>query len=304
MPAAEDAADDPSGPQSGFWARLKARLRLGARDAEAEALDSLFTARNTDGDDQAARHERALVSNIFRLRDLTAYDVMVPRANILAVAEDVTLPQLLRTLAEKPHSRVPVYRETLDDAIGMVHIKDVVALARGAALRRAFRIADILRPLPFIAPSMRVLDLLNEMRKDRVHMTLVVDEFGGVDGLVTIEDLVETIVGEIADEHDTEHLMAPVRAADGGVIVDARMEIAEFESQFGPLLAEEDREEDIDTLGGLVFYQAGRVPARGELVHYAGGVSFEVLEADLRRVRTLKLRGVGRAPAQDATEAA
>lgn len=291
------ADGEPEEPDSrpGWIARLRARLGLGGRDAEADALHELFQARGANGDQQTARHERALVDNILRLRDLSAYDVMVPRADILCVPENVTLQQILRTLAEKPHSRVPVYRESLDDAIGMVHIKDVLAVTRRSDQRRSFRIAEILRPLPFIAPSMPVLDLLHQMRQDRVHMALVIDEFGGVDGLVTIEDLVETIVGEIADEHDAEAATAPIVAGNGTIVCDARMEIADFEHRFGPLLAQEDREEDIDTLGGLVFFQAGRVPGRGELVAYREGLSFEILEADPRRVRTLRVRGVNAA---------
>ena len=304
MSATEHGTDEPSssptGPATGIWSRVKSMLGLKRRDAEAVALEDLFQARTANGGDHTTLHERALVDNILRLRDLTAYDVMVPHAHILAVPEEVTLPQLLRTLAEKPHSRVPVYRDSLDDAIGMVHIKDVLAIARGAASRRAFRIADILRPLPFIAPSMRVFDLLDQMRRDRVHMVLVIDEFGGVDGLVTIEDLVETIVGEIADEHDAEETIEPIVASDGAVIVDARMEIDEFEAQFGPLLAADERDEDIDTLGGLVFYTAGRVPARGELIAYRDGVRFEILEADPRRIRTLKVRGLTDAVAETA----
>ncbi|MEM6491181.1 MAG: hemolysin family protein [Pseudomonadota bacterium] len=284
------AADEPGEP---FWRRLRDRLirRRGA-DAEATALRDLFDARHAELDEQTAAHERALVTNILKLRDMTAYDVMVPRAHIVAAPEDVTLTALLKTLAEKPHSRLPIYRETLDDAIGMVHIKDTLALAAESAARRGFSVAKILRPLPFIAPSTPVVDLLDQMRRDRVHMALVIDEYGGVDGLVTIEDLVETIDGEIADEHDAEDAPAPLRAPDGGVIVDARLEIKEFEAAFGAILDDEDRAEDIDTMGGLVFYQAGRVPGRGELIRYGETVSFEILDADPRRVRRIKVHGL------------
>ena len=293
---AQDASAPPAETSEPFWRRALERFaRRRGRDAEASALEDLFEARQSESDEQTTAHERALVTNILKLRDLTAYDVMVPRAHILAASEDVTLTALLKTLAEQPHSRLPIYRETLDDAIGMVHIKDVLALSAQSGARRGFAMAKLLRPLPFIAPSTPVVDLLDQMRRDRVHMALVVDEFGGVDGLVTIEDLVETIVGEIADEHDAEDAPAPTRSADGGVIVDARFEIAEFEAAFGPILIEDDRDEDIDTMGGLVFYQAGRVPGRGELIRYDGAIAFEILDADPRRVRRIKVHGLAAA---------
>jgi len=185
------------------------------------------------------------------------------------------------------HSRIPVYRETLDDAIGMVHIKDVLAW-RGE--EESFELAKIVRRVLFVAPSMRVLELLLEMRVKRSHMALVVDEFGGVDGLVTIEDLVEEIVGEIEDEHDHDREPNLVRRPDGAIDADARAEIERLESEFGPILSEDERE-DIDTLGGLVFSLAGRVPIRGELIRHPSGVEFEVLEADPRRIRRLRVRG-------------
>jgi CBS domain containing-hemolysin-like protein len=196
------------------------------------------------------------------------------------------------------HSRVPVYRETLDEALGLVHIKDLVFFVGKAD---GFDLSAIVRPVRFVAPAMRVLDLLLEMRQSRVHMALVVDEFGGIDGLITIEDLVEEIVGEIEDEYDVDQGPRLVFQRDGTLVADSRATIEEFEALVGAVLSEEEREEDIDTLGGLVFALADRVPTRGELVeHPQSGICFEVLEADPRRIKRLRVRNLpaGGAPAQ------
>jgi CBS domain containing-hemolysin-like protein len=240
------------------------------------------------------REELALFENIIKLRDLTVEDVMIPRADITAVEIDSEPAELVKMMAEHAHSRLPVYRETLDDVIGMVHIKDVLAHwsnGRGGGLK----LADILRKVLVVAPSMRVLDMLLEMRAERTHMAVVVDEFGGIDGLLTIEDLVEEIVGDIDDEHDALHRPVLVERGDGSVEAQARCYIDEFERQYGEIFTEEEREE-IDTLGGLVFALAGRVPKRGEVITHPNGVEFEVLEADPRRIKRLRLRNLPAKP--------
>jgi CBS domain containing-hemolysin-like protein len=240
-------------------------------------------------------HERVLLSNILELRHLSADDVMVPRADIISVDIDTNIDELAEIMSRAAHSRLPVYRENLDDVIGIVHIKDVI---KHAAAGRSFDLSKILRTVLIVAPSMRALDLLLEMRLSRVHMALVVDEFGGIDGLITIEDLVEEIVGEIEDEHDVAEGPRLIEQPDGSLIADARATIEEFEELLGPVLAEEEREEDVDTLGGLVSYLADRVPTRGELiVHGPSGVSFEVMEADPRRVKRLRVRNLPPGPA-------
>jgi CBS domain containing-hemolysin-like protein len=243
--------------------------------------------------------ERNLVANILNLRDRSAEDVMVPRADIIAVESRATLPEVIEVMTNKGHSRLPVYRETLDDAIGMVHIKDVLAWRGEDA---AFRLSKILRRVLFVAPSMEVLELLLEMRAKRSHMALVVDEFGGVDGLLTIEDVVEEIVGEIEDEHDRDLEPNLVLRADGTIDADARAPVEVLEERFGPTLSDEERE-DIDTLGGLVVSLAGRVPIRGELIAHPSGVEFEVLEADPRRIRRLRFRGPDAAQPTEACRA-
>ncbi len=239
-------------------------------------------------------HERVLLGNILALRHLTADDVMVPRADIVSVAIDTGLDELIRIMSAAAHSRLPVYRENLDDVLGFVHIKDVLKqTSSDRPSDRPFDLAKILVTVLFVAPSMRALDLLMEMRLKRVHMALVVDEFGGIDGLITIEDLVEEIVGEIEDEHDVAEGPKLFRHADGSLIADARVTIEEFEQLVGPILTEEERDEDVDTLGGLVSDLADRVPTRGELiVHEPSGVSFEVMEADPRRLKRLRVRNL------------
>lgn len=237
------------------------------------------------------KDERALITNILNVGEMTAYDVMVPRADIASIDLSTPLAEVIDTVVKKPHSRYPVYRETLDDVVGMVHIKDVLKATQKPA--KDFSLEKILRKVLFVAPSMRVLDLLLQMRMDRLHMALVVDEYGGIDGIVTIEDLVEEIVGEIEDEHDVDRGPRIERKPDGSWIADARMDVEDIEERFGQILTEEERDEDIDTLGGLVFSIAGRVPTRGELIqHEATGIEFEVLEADPRRIKRLRIRNM------------
>ena len=231
--------------------------------------------------------ERQLLANILELRDRTIHDVMVPRADIVAVEAGTSLEQIVDVITNEGHSRLPVYRETLDDAIGMVHIKDVLSW-RGAD--RAFSLAEILRQILFVSPSMQVQELLLEMRVKRSHMALVVDEFGGVDGLVTIEDLVEEIVGEIEDEHDQDDEPDLNKRPDGTLDADARATIEALEDIVGSFVKDEERQ-DIETIGGLVFLLVGRVPTRGELIAHPSGLEFEILDADPRRIKRVRVRG-------------
>jgi CBS domain containing-hemolysin-like protein len=241
----------------------------------------------------AEASERALLRRILTLHDLTVADVMVPRADIVAVEERAPFDEVARIFAEEQHSRLPVYRRTLDDVTGMVHIKDVFAFTGN---RATFRLSRVLRQVLFSAPSMRVLELLDQMRRTHIHMALVVDEFGGIDGLVTIENLVEEIVGDIEDEHDEDEAPHMVEERRGVVLADARTSIEDFEKLYGRVVPE-DSEDDIDTLGGLVSSIAGRVPARGELIKHPSGLEFEIVDADARRVRKLRVRNVPSRPA-------
>ena len=233
------------------------------------------------------RQERVLIANILRLRGTTADDVMVPRADIVALPLDLGHAELLAVIRREGHSRFPVYRDQLDDIVGMVHIKDIYA-AEGP--RETFSLEKILRRPLLVAPQIPVLDLLLQMRQARMHLALVIDEYGGVDGLVTIEDLVETIVGDIADEHDDEQKKLLLERPDGTLDIDARLPIEEFEAALGPVLTEDERNADIDTVGGLVFTLAERVPARGEVISHPSGIEFLVVDADARRIRSLRIR--------------
>jgi magnesium and cobalt transporter len=293
-----------------FW-RLQGLLRKREAESVRDRVEELLEGDDRRDDTGAGaeddnttgldRHERLLLGNVLRLRDKTAYDVMVPRADILAMPEDLTLDQAIRLIQREGHSRFPVFRENLDDIVGMVHIKDVfAAVGRDPS---TFSLKGILRRPLLVVPTVPVLDLLLQMRAARIHMALVVDEYGGIDGLVTIEDLVETIVGDISDEHDEVASPTMVERPDGTWEMDARTKVEAFEARLGPVLTEEERAADIDTVGGLVFTLAGRVPARGELISHASGLEFRVLEADPRRIRRLRVRrpGVaGEAPRQAA----
>jgi magnesium and cobalt transporter len=290
MSESDNDKDRPAG-------RLKSWLKLKRKDRKREealrdVIEEIIEEAEAEGEAPANEEpitagERSLLRNIIALRDLTARDVKVPRADIIAVPEGIGFDELLAELNAHGHSRLPVYRESLDDVIGFIHIKDLVAARAGG---RPFDLKSILRQVLFVAPSMRVLDLLLQMRLSRQHLALVIDEFGGTDGLITIEDLVEQIVGEIEDEHDIAEGPKLLPRPDGTLIADARTPIEEFEERVGSVLTDEEREADLDTLGGLVVHLAGRVPTRGELVMHPSGISFEVIDADPRRIRRLRLR--------------
>jgi magnesium and cobalt transporter len=272
--------------------RLLGRLRnteQSVRDSIAELVqeaggEAAGTAGEAAGLDV---QERALIANVLRLREITADDVMVPRPDIVAMRADVTLAQAIDQIRKEGHSRLPVFRDNLDDLVGMVHIKDVFAFT-GAP--ETFSLEKIIRKPLMVAPQITVLDLLLQMRQTRTHLALVVDEYGGIDGLVTIEDLVETIVGDIADEHDEIEGPMLVERADGALDLNALLPVEDFEARMGPVLSPDEREADIETVGGLVFNLAGRVPTKGEIVAHPSGIEFLVLEADARRIRRLRAR--------------
>jgi magnesium and cobalt transporter len=273
--------------------RLLSRLRnteQSVRDSIAELVQEAGTETPTGQPGEAAGldvQERALIANVLRLREITADDVMVPRPDIIAMRADVSLAQAIALIREEGHSRMPVFREHLDDVLGMVHIKDVFAFD-GAP--ETFSVEKILRKPLMVAPQISVLDLLLQMRQTRTHLALVVDEYGGIDGLVTIEDLVETIVGDIADEHDEIEGPMLTERADGALDLNALLPVEDFEAKMGTVLSDEERAADIETVGGLVFNLAGRVPTKGEIIPHPSGIEFLVLEADARRIRRLRAR--------------
>jgi len=231
--------------------------------------------------------ERMLLANIMALRERKVHDCMIQRADIIGTDIESTMAEIVALMATHAHSRIPIYRGTLDDVVGMVHMKDIMPCL---AYDQTRAIADLLRPVSFVAPSMQASKLLLQMRQTRQHMALVVDEFGGIDGMVTIEDLVEEIVGEIEDEHDAPASPTIITRTDGTLLVDARLSIDDFESQTHMRLPELLEGEDIDTLGGYVAQMAGRVPTIGESFRTPEGMSFEVLEMDQSRIKRLRIR--------------
>ncbi len=244
------------------------------------------------------RQERALIGNVLHLRGTTVDDVMIPRADIVAMAENVTLDEALDIVRREGHSRLPIYREHLDEIVGMVHVKD---LFKFVGRPQAFRVAAILREPLLVAPQVPVLDLLLQMRNVRTHLALVVDEYGGIDGLVSFEDLVETIVGDIADEHDEPEGDMLVTRADGTLDIDARLPVDAFEGSVGAVLTADERASEIETVGGLVFTLAGRVPARGEVIGHPSGIEFRIIDATPRHIRRLRA-SLPRAEADARTE--
>jgi len=245
-----------------------------------------------------ARAKMMIAADRFHI--LRVEDVMVPRADIVAAEISTGLHELSLAFKDAGHSRLPVYKDSLDDPVGMVHIKDLLSYLMLNARGRSGQtykdrkvIPNIKRPVLYVPPSMLAQDLLRRMQARRIHMAIVVDEYGGTDGIVTLEDLVEPIVGDIEDEHDEDEAEVKTLKTKKGVTyweVDARVTIDVFEGVLGRDFASADEEEDVDTLGGLVFTLAGRVPERGEIIHHEGGLEFEVVDADPRRVKRLRVQ--------------
>ncbi|MEK9899711.1 MAG: hemolysin family protein [Rhodospirillaceae bacterium] len=284
-----DKSMPASGPEIAGRGTLGQWLRglFGGRSGENSVRETIGELIEETGDAATPINpdEGALIANILKLHDLTAEDVMVPRADIVATDQDTELEALADLISKEAHSRIPLYQGHLDKVVGFVHIKDVLATMRSSP---KLAVRELTREILFAAPSIRVLDLLLEMRAQRTHMAIVVDEFGGVDGLVTIEDLVEEIVGEIEDEHDEDGLLI-TRDPDGSILADARTEIEDLEAMIGPFVEDEEREE-VDTLGGVVFSLVDRVPRRSEVVTHTSGVEFVVVDADARRIKRLRVR--------------
>jgi len=284
-PSAPSSATDSATHSSwlrALWRRLRRRER---NEAVREAIEELIEG-TPESDTPISDDQRELLANILKLRDKTVADVMVPRVDIVGISADTPLDEVVRLIQAEAHSRYPIYRDSLDDVIGMVHIKDVLAYWGRS---KKFNLRDILRRVVFVAPTLPVLDMLLDMRRSRTHMALVVDEFGGTDGLLTIEDLVEEIVGEIEDEHDVAQAPTLARRMDGTIDVNGRTPVELLEREIGDVLSEDERRE-IDTVGGLIFSLLGRIPERGEVVRHPSGVEFEVLDVDPRRIRRLRVR--------------
>ncbi|MCC6887374.1 MAG: HlyC/CorC family transporter [Hyphomicrobiales bacterium] len=306
------AAQVPAPPASESWFVRAIRALFGWRPESFRSdLRSVLEGRAFDT--RLSQRETVMLRNILGLRERRAVDVMVPRADIVAVQKEIALGDLMKVFESAAHSRLVVYDETLDDAVGMVHIRDLIAYmtARAAVAAQAnskrkkpfpagldlkaidlsvsLDAAGIVREMLFVPPSMPVMDLLARMQTSRTHLALVVDEYGGADGVVSIEDIVEQIVGEIADEHDEDAAVQVVAQPDGSFLADARAHLEDVTAIVGPEFDVGDVAKEVDTLAGYIAARIGRVPVRGELVPGPGRYEIEVLDADPRRVKRLKI---------------
>jgi CBS domain containing-hemolysin-like protein len=316
----------------GWLTRLGGRVGLGPKPSLRETLEAMLH-EGTKGGGSFTLEERRMLLGLLRFGAVRVEQIMVPRADIIAVEESEPVNELVLTFEEAGVSRIPIFHDTLDDPRGMIHIKDlfrwiaaevggrslVEPQVRGDARRlvsgprersgelakpdlsrldlsRPITVVKIRRPVLYVPPSMPAMNLLIRMQTTRIHMALVVDEYGGTDGLVTIEDLVEQIVGDIEDEHDEEEAAHITVDPKLGLVASARTPVKELEARLEMKLLKPEEEAEIDTLGGLVFALVGRVPARGELVRHASGVEFEVLDADPRRVKKVKIHKPRKAP--------
>ena len=253
----------------------------------------------SEGDDEDAQAgtdssapERQQVHNILNLRRMRVEDVAIPKADITAVPDTITMDELVELFRETGLTRLPVYSGTLDTPLGMLHLKDFALKHGFNGAAQDFSLKQMLRPLLYVPPSMSIGVLLQKMQSERKHMALVIDEYGGVDGLLTIEDLIEQVIGEIEDEHDTDEDQFWTAEKPGQYLALSKTPLEDFEAEIGLSLTEHEDvdEEEIDTLGGLVFMLAGRVPVRGEVVQHPAGVEFEVVDADPRRIKRLRVR--------------
>jgi CBS domain containing-hemolysin-like protein len=304
-------ASAPARARKGAVARLAGRVRHALKLGRgARGSDVQGPALHGEGAVDVPAQERNLLRNVLSLRQTRIEDVMVPRADIIAVPGDITLAALLEVFREAGHSRLPVYGETLDEPKGMVHIRDFMdylatkvrrgrgrrkpqegeaASLAGVDLGTRLDTLKILRPVLYVPASMRAVTLLRRMQATRTHMALVIDEYGGTDGLVSIENLIEILVGDIEDEHDEEEGALVSRVDDRTLVASARAELSEVSAMLGTDLSLGHAAEEVDTLGGLIVTLAGRVPARGELIAGPGNIEFEVMEADPRRVKRVRI---------------
>ena len=234
--------------------------------------------------------EEKIIFNVFELPQKLVSDIMIPRSDIISIDADLTIRELIKLIGRTNHSRYPVHQKNRDNIIGMVHIKDAVSTWEST---KKIKIKKMIREILFVPPSMNVLDLILKMRMSHTHMAIVIDEHGGLDGLVTIEDLVEEIVGEIKDEHDAqkekkEKIYSEIK--NGKIVINAKMQIKQFEKKYGKILTNNKDFKNVDTMGGLVFTLFGRIPLKGEVIKHYTGCEFEILETDTRKIRKILIR--------------
>ena len=235
-----------------------------------------------------SKHERLMLLNILKIDSIRSYDIMIPRADIGAVEINDSFEKVLEVFIKEAHSRVPVYEKNLDNIIGMLHIKDLVNYQNQNKVDEKF-LRRLMRDILEIPPSMPVLDLLLKMQMTRLHMGIVIDEYGCTDGLITIEDVIEEITGEIEDEHDEKNLPMLIKSSTNTFEVSARVEIEELQKVTNIQFLDTRENEDVDTLGGLIFSITGRIPQRGEIIKHSSGTTFEIKDADPMKIKSVKL---------------
>ncbi len=290
----------------------KLKRRLGGKNAGlSEKLEGVIESHDEQtGTPTLDGDARSMMRNVIGFSDKRVKDLLVPRANIVAVEETATMRELLAQFIDANHSRLPIYRESLDDVVGMIHVKDFLRWMLAKGKRRKTKgsaetsidlpskelsttiksHSSLLRDVVFVPPSMPAPDLLLKMKASHIHLAIVVDEYGGTDGIVSLEDLVEEIVGDISDEHDTDEAQDMLRKLDEQTyLANGQLEIPKLEEVLGVALLAEDQQDEADTLAGLVFEMAGRVPARGEIIKHASGLEFEITESDARRIKRVKV---------------
>lgn len=271
------------------WMRGLARARShdgSLKEALEEALEEVIEEHSEQGY-TLPQEEKKILRNVLGFGDIMVGDIMIPRTDIVAVPCDISLEDLKNHLLEQRHTRTPVYRDTLDHVEGFLHVKDMVPILSGDL---AYDLKSVLRSMLFVPHSMKVINLLARMRFSGSHMAIVVDEHGGTDGLVTMEDLVEELVGEIHDEHDEEERHEEIlRVSESAIDVKGRIRIDRLEQMLGLNLISEEHQDEFDTLGGLIFFHLGRVPTRGERVTLDTGVQLEIIEADARRISKVRI---------------
>ncbi len=237
---------------------------------------------------QVGSEEREMVHNVMGLGEKTTHDIMIPRTDIVAIDQDMKQEEVWKTIIESGHTRIPVFKDNLDNIAGFLHIKDLLPLLVN---KTELELKNIMREILYVPPSMNIVDLLVKMRDRRIHIAVVLDEYGGTEGLLTIEDIVEEIVGDIDDEHDDVGEPDFIKIDESTYQVKARMQVEKLEYNIGVSLRTGNEEEDFDTVGGLIFFMLGRIPTKGEIIeHHSSGVIFEVIDADARRLKKLLVR--------------
>ena len=270
-----------------FFYKLKGLFKLSEKENIKEVLEDLIE-EDVNGSNNIDAGTRSIFKNVINLSDKCIEDIMIPRADIDAISVDTTYNELVLFIDKTKHSRIPIFDSNLDKILGMIHIRDLFEKIHNSSVqKKKLKISKkIIRKILFSSPTMKILDLLLKMRSEQIHMSIVVDEFGGTNGLVTIEDLVEEIVGEIKDEHDSEEVEEIKKISKKTFELPARVSLEEFEKEIGIKLKIEKKDE-IDTIGGFIFFLIGRIPGRGEVINYKKILEFTVIEADTRRIKKI-----------------